>query len=98
MDESLINESKAVDIELKAGDVEVHHPNIVHGSRANNSPKRRCGLTIRYIPASIRITKPEGHAPFLLRGAPIPGINEYVPFPRYIKGTHMPFQGCESWE
>ena len=43
MDESLINESKAVDIELKAGDVEVHHPNIVHGSRANNSPKGRCG-------------------------------------------------------
>ena len=54
-----VDESAAVDIVLAPGDVEVHHPNIVHGSNANTSPHRRCGLTIRYIPTSTRITDPE---------------------------------------
>jgi len=50
IDESVVDESKAVDVVLKAGDVSVHHPSIIHGSNANRSPRRRCGLTIRYIP------------------------------------------------
>ena len=54
--QQLVDESKAVDFVLKAGDVSVHHPNIIHGSDANNSPRRRCGLTIRYIPTTTRIT------------------------------------------
>ena len=37
MDESLVDESKAVDIVLSPGDVSVHHPNIFHGSNANTS-------------------------------------------------------------
>lgn len=52
-----IDESKAVDVVLRAGDVSVHSPNIVHGSNANNSPKRRCGLSIRYIPTTTRIVR-----------------------------------------
>ncbi|MCZ6677818.1 MAG: phytanoyl-CoA dioxygenase family protein [Candidatus Poribacteria bacterium] len=56
IDPELVDESKAVDFVLKAGDVSVHHPNIIHGSNANTSVKRRCGLTIRYIPTSTRIT------------------------------------------
>ena len=40
-----VDESKAVDVILKAGDVSVHHPNVIHGSNANTSTKRRCGLT-----------------------------------------------------
>lgn len=105
MDESLVDESNAVDIVLRAGDVEVHHPNIVHGSNANSSPLRRCGLTIRYIPTSTRIgvKVPEREAPepwpcaFLLRGEAVPGTNTYNPFPRYVEGTHLPFAGCEDW-
>lgn len=52
-----IDESKAVDVVLNAGDVSVHSPNIIHGSNANNSPKRRCGLSIRYIPTTTRIVR-----------------------------------------
>jgi phytanoyl-CoA hydroxylase len=52
-----IDESKAVDVILNAGDVSVHSPNMIHGSNANNSPKRRCGLSIRYIPTSTRIVR-----------------------------------------
>ena len=108
MDPALVDEAKAVDLTLRPGGVSVHHPNIVHGSNANTSPKRRCGLTIRYIPASTRILldspavgplTPEGRHPsaFLLRGAAVPGVNDYNPWPRYVAGEHMAFRGCERW-
>jgi phytanoyl-CoA hydroxylase len=104
IDPKLVDESRAVDFILKAGGVSVHHPNIIHGSNANNSSRRRCGLTIRYIPTTTRILHkgrltPEGRWPsaFLLRGAAVPDINDYNSYPRYVAGQHMPFRGCESW-
>jgi len=99
MDPALVDESKAVDCTLRAGGVEVHHPNIVHGSNANTSPNRRCGLTIRYIPTSTRIlTDTQWPSAFLLRGNAVPGVNEYLPYPKYVEGKHMPFRGCENWK
>lgn len=76
-----IDETQAVDIVLDAGDVEVHHPNVVHGSNANTSPQRRCALTMRYIPTSTRIMSVEQPYPsaFHLRGQP--GVNVYQPLP-----------------
>jgi hypothetical protein len=76
-----VEETLAVDLTLSAGDVEVHHPHILHGSNANTSPRRRCGLTIRYIPTSTRITSSEQPFPsaLLLRGQP--GVNVYQPWP-----------------
>lgn len=98
MDESAVDASKAVDVVLAPGDVSVHHPNVVHGSNPNTSDKRRCGLTIRYIPTTTRVTSEEPWpCLFLLRGKARPGINEYRPFPRYEAGRHMPFRGCERW-
>lgn len=94
-----VDESKAVDFIMNAGDVSVHHPNIVHGSNANTSPKRRCGLTIRYIPTSTKIlTKSQWPSAFLLRGEEAPGINQYLPRPKYAEGEHVPFRGCEDWK
>ena len=92
-----VDESAAVDIVLAPGDVEVHHPNIVHGSNANTSPHRRCGLTIRYIPTSTRITDPETPYPsaFHLRGEA--GVNEYQPLPRYDDSRHFAFAGSSEW-
>lgn len=92
-----VDESQAVDIVLRPGDVEVHHPNIVHGSNANTSAMRRCGLTIRYIPTSTRITAPEQPYPsaFHLRGEP--GVNTYQPVPTYVEGKHFPFRGSDAW-
>lgn len=98
MDPDLVEEDRAVDIVLEAGGVSVHHPNIVHGSNPNTTGGRRCGLTIRYIPTTTRIT-PEGQWPsaFLLRGDAVDGINDYLPWPRYKQGEHLPFRGCEEW-
>lgn len=99
IDPALVDESKAVDIVLGAGDVSVHHPNVIHGSNANTSNKRRCGLTIRYIPASTRITSEEQwESAFFLRGRPVTGVNTYLPFPKYVEGVHMPFEGCGKWK
>lgn len=98
VDPSAIDESQAVDIELHPGDVEVHHPNIIHGSHANTSDRWRRGLTIRYIPTSTRIVT-EGQWPsaFLLRGDAVPGVNRYLPRPHYREGEHMAFAGSEAW-
>jgi len=43
-----------VDDELKAGEISIHSDLLLHGSEANQSSKRRCGLTLRYCPSSVR--------------------------------------------
>lgn len=95
---SQIDDSDVIDIELKAGDVSIHNPRIIHGSNANTSDKWRIGLTLRYIPTSTWI-KREEHQAILLRGQADPNVqNHYAERPRYIPGEHMPFRGCEAWE
>jgi ectoine hydroxylase-related dioxygenase (phytanoyl-CoA dioxygenase family) len=37
-----------VSFNLKAGQISIHDDKLVHGSPANNSDRRRAGLTIRY--------------------------------------------------
>jgi phytanoyl-CoA hydroxylase len=92
-----LDESQAVDIIMRAGDVEIHHPNIIHGSNANTSPRWRRGLTIRYIPATTRIVSDERWpSAFLLRGQAV-ADNRYHPWPRFVGGKHMPFDGWQEW-
>lgn len=43
-----------VDDDLKAGEVSVHADLLLHGSEANMSPRRRCGLTLRYCATDVR--------------------------------------------
>lgn len=43
-----------VNVELKAGEISIHSDLLLHGSEANQSNKRRCGLTLRYCPAMVR--------------------------------------------
>jgi non-haem Fe2+, alpha-ketoglutarate-dependent halogenase len=39
--------------ELKAGECSLHSDLLLHGSEANNSDRRRCGLTLRYCSADV---------------------------------------------
>ena len=105
--DAAVNEGQAVDLVLRAGDVSIHHPNIIHGSNANLSARRRCGLAIRYIAATTRIVvESPALAPavvdgiwpgaFMLRGHD-PGVNGYNRLPRYSRAEHMPFRGSERW-
>ncbi len=63
-----------VDDCLRAGEVSLHSDLLLHGSEANNSDRRRCGLTLRYCAIDVRAhlgwngkgvilggTDPDGH-------------------------------------
>jgi non-haem Fe2+, alpha-ketoglutarate-dependent halogenase len=43
-----------VNVELRAGEMSLHSDLLLHGSEANQSTRRRCGLTLRYCPADVR--------------------------------------------
>ena len=86
-----IDESKAVGIELNAGDLSIHNPFIIHGSNANVSNQWRVELTLRYIPTSTYVNR-EGWECILLRGSSKEKINNnYANRPKFIEGKHMPF-------
>ncbi len=44
---------------LKAGQISLHADMLVHGSLANLSDRRRCGLTLRYCPPEVLIIDPD---------------------------------------
>jgi len=46
--------ARAVDVPLRAGEASFHDGALVHGSLPNLSGRRRCGLTIRYVPSHVR--------------------------------------------
>ncbi len=81
VEDGLIDESAAVDLCLKAGQVSLHDGLLLHSSRPNRSSRRRCGLTLRYTSPDVRFTgtasrsegltaetAPRGFRPILLRG------------------------------
>jgi non-haem Fe2+, alpha-ketoglutarate-dependent halogenase len=41
-------------VELKAGEASLHSDLLLHGSEANTSTRRRCGLTLRYTTGDVR--------------------------------------------
>ena len=43
-----------VNVQLKAGEASVHSDLLLHGSEANASSRRRCGLTLRYTPGDVK--------------------------------------------
>ncbi len=44
-----VDESQAVDVVLRPGDMSLHHTNIVHGSNPNTSNGPRIGFIVRYV-------------------------------------------------
>jgi ectoine hydroxylase-related dioxygenase (phytanoyl-CoA dioxygenase family) len=54
IDEGEFDPADAVDIDLKAGEISLHHDGIVHGSGANGSDRRRVGFTMRFSGTEVR--------------------------------------------
>ena len=50
-------ERSAVDLILRPGEISVHDGALIHGSLPNRSQRRRCGLTLRYVPTSVKPTE-----------------------------------------
>lgn len=68
----LIDEDEAVDLELAVGECHFHDAWTVHSSIPNTSAQRRCGYTMRYMPANVHFggdaTWQRNHRIYLLRG------------------------------
>jgi len=64
------DDSKAVAIELEAGQASLHDGRLMHGSEPNTSELRRCGYTMRYISARTRFNREKHnyHQIYLARG------------------------------
>ncbi len=67
-----IDDSKAIHLILDAGQMSVHDGQVFHASMPNRSDRRRCGLTVRFIPpyvkqAALNSVKAAWH-PIVVRG------------------------------
>jgi len=49
-----VDERDATDVVLRAGEMSLHHVNLVHGSKANESAEPRLGFAVRYVAPSVR--------------------------------------------
>lgn len=47
--QAVFDEAEAVDVTLKAGEMSLHHFNIIHGSNPNRSGGKRIGFVVRYV-------------------------------------------------
>lgn len=86
------DESEAVDIVLRAGQLSLHDVFLVHGSEANTSDRPRRGMTLRYMPTSSVFDReladthareknlPQSHGErtlYLMRGRDLSGRNDF---------------------
>jgi len=63
-----IDESRAVDVVLRPGEMSLHHPVLIHGSEPNMSSARRVGFAVRYISGRIGQRGGERGTATLVRG------------------------------
>ncbi len=78
-----VDESLAVDCELSAGEISIHHESVVHGSNANTSDNPRIGLSIHYIAPHVRQTAFDGASALVVRGRDTHGHWNAEPEPRH---------------
>jgi hypothetical protein len=76
-----VNEAEAVDVELEAGQMSLHHVRLIHGSEPNNSNHRRIGFAIRYLPTDIRQLNGAIDTATLVRGHDAFGNFRHEPTP-----------------
>ena len=89
IDPAFIDESKAVDLELKAGQASLHHGLTVHGSNPNRSDRRRCGMTVRFTTPDVTPVKGVFvDKPILVSGEDRYGHFEYLPAPDFAGTAH----------
>lgn len=63
-----VDESLAIDIELKSGEMSLHQPGLIHGSSPNQSKDKRIGFIVRYVTPGFSINdnpvvRARGNAP-----------------------------------
>ncbi len=76
-----VDERCAVDIELRPGEMSLHHVRVIHGSEANSSDRRRIGYAMRYIPTRLHQLNGPRDSAGLVRGEDRFGHFEIEPPP-----------------
>ena len=79
-----IKEENIVSLNLKAGEISLHDDGLLHGSEANNSSRRRCGITMRFSPVNVKADLsiwPHFESQ-LIRGIDNYNLNPIAPIPR----------------
>jgi len=71
----------AVTLELRPGEMSLHHVKLVHGSAPNSSGVRRVGLAIRYLPTDVAPVAGSRDSATLVRGVDELGRFEHEPLP-----------------
>ncbi len=79
-----LDDAQATAVELKAGEISLHDDNVIHGSPTNASQRRRCGLTMRFMPPEVRCdTSVWPHfSAIVVRGEDRVGANRLAQAPR----------------
>jgi ectoine hydroxylase-related dioxygenase (phytanoyl-CoA dioxygenase family) len=76
-----VNEEKAVYFELSPNQCSLHEARIIHGAKANTSPHRRAGYTMRYFPTTSLVDpqnpRNANHKLWLARGVDVSGGNRF---------------------
>ncbi|MBE7464654.1 MAG: phytanoyl-CoA dioxygenase family protein [Planctomycetes bacterium] len=85
-DASLIDESKAVSMELKPGEFFLFNERLLHQSNKNVSNRRRMGMTVRLSVPFVKVYQDgpplfPGHSCVLLSGEDRFGLNDFLPHP-----------------
>ena len=75
-----VDERRAVRLDLRPGEMSLHHVRLVHGSPPNPSDDRRIGFAIRYIPTSVSQVAGDEDSATLVRGEDRYG--HFAPEPR----------------
>ena len=73
-----VDKSMVRHLELEAGQISIHHGKVYHSSNSNDSDRRRCGLTLRFIRPEVRQVDPAKN-----NFTPIPmrGVDTYNHYP-----------------
>ena len=84
IDSEYVDESNAVDLELRAGQASLHHGLTVHGSNPNRSGRRRCGMTVRFTRPDVKpVPGVFVDKPVLISGEDRYGHFQYLPRPEF---------------
>jgi len=70
-----------VSVCLRAGQITLHSDMLLHGSEPNHSNRRRCGLTLRYMPPEVRTQSPDHAEAIIPRGEDPSGYWLHSPRP-----------------
>lgn len=76
-----LNFGDPVPLTMKAGQISIHSDLLLHGSKPNPSDRRRCGLTLRYMPPEVRTRETDQAPAVICRGTDPSGYWQHIPRP-----------------